>query len=158
MELDRAQQKRGRKRASESRATGLRTTLLAWRKTPEPQRVSLRTLADQMSTSHQLLSFHLRRLDKWQMKEYRKKAQEIEARAQAENRLLTQDEQTRCDAYRRASFDSMIDSAVCEMFRELRKQIKHGQLTGTHVRVARLLARKGYREAQEILDAHFAEK
>ena len=134
----------------------IRTKLLAWKQTPEPQRVSLRALATQIGTSHQLFSFHLRRLDKWQMEEYQKKAREIRDRAIAENRHLTQEEQMRCDSYSRTSLDSMIDSAICEMLSELRKRIKHGTLSGQFARVASLLGRKGYREAQEILDLHFA--
>src|SRR5208282_4940615 len=107
---ERAPGKRGRKPARESRASEIRSKLLAWRQTPELQRVSLRALAIEIGTSHQLLSFHLRRLDKWHMKEYQKREQEIRDRAFAECRSLTQDEQTRCAAYSRASLASMIDS------------------------------------------------
>jgi hypothetical protein len=57
--------RRGRKPASESRAAEVRTRLAAWRQIPEAHRVSLRALAVQIGTSHQLLSFYLQRLDRW---------------------------------------------------------------------------------------------
>ena len=54
---------RGRKLASQSRATEFRLRLRKWKKTPEARRVSLRALAAKLGTSHQLLSFYLRRLN-----------------------------------------------------------------------------------------------
>jgi len=107
VQADRAQGKRGRKPAGQSRAEETRTKLLAWRQTPEAQRISLRALASELGASHQLLSFHLRRLDAWQMKEYRKREQEIRSRVIAERRSITPEEEMRCAAYARASFMSM---------------------------------------------------
>lgn len=153
-----AQRRRGRKPADESRAAGICTKLLAWRQTPEPQRISLRALAIQIGTSHQLLSFHLRRLDEWQSKEYKKKAEEIRARSGAENRPMTQEEERQCAAYRRASLVALIDSILNGTLTELRKQIKHGTLSGAQVKTAKVLARRGHREAQEILNVHFQRK
>jgi len=153
-----APEKRGRKCASESRAAEIRVKLLAWKQPPELQRISLRALATEIGTSHQLLSFHLRGLHEWQMKEYGKKTREICDRARAENRAMTQEEQTQCVAYGRASLTALVDSATCEMLRGLRRQIRTGTLSRVHVRIAKLLARRGYREAQEILDAHYQHK
>ena len=42
-----------------------------------------------------------------------------------------------------------------KMLRELREQMKRGKLSGTYVRLAKMLASNGYREAQKILDLHF---
>ena len=92
------------------------------------------------------------------MKEYQKREQEIRDRAFAECRSLTQDEQTRCVAYSRASLASIIDSLVPKMFRELRKQMKRGKLRGNYLALAKLLANKGYREAETILDLHCQRK
>jgi hypothetical protein len=155
---ERARGKRGRKPATESRAAEIRTKLLAWRQTPEPQRLSLRALATEIGTSHQLLSFHLRGLDKWQMKDYQRKAREITARASAENRLMTSQEQQQCVALGRASLDSLLESAGAQNIRDLREVLKLGNLSGIQVRIAKLLASKGDREAQEILDVHFQPK
>ena len=54
---------RGGKPAGETRATAIRARLFAWKQTPESQRVSLRKLAVELGTSHQLLAFYLRGLD-----------------------------------------------------------------------------------------------
>ncbi len=59
-------QKRGRKPARESRAPEIRARLMEWKRTPESFRSSLRAVAAEMGTSHQLLSFYLRRLEEWQ--------------------------------------------------------------------------------------------
>jgi hypothetical protein len=150
--------RRGRKPASESRAPEFRAKLLTWRQTPEAQRVSLRALAREIGASHQLLSFHFRRLDKWQMKEYQKKAQEIRSRAIAERRSITPEEEMQCDIYAKESLAVMTDSLVSKMLTELRKQLKRGKLTGIYDRLAKMLASKGYREAQEILGIHFQRK
>jgi hypothetical protein len=77
---------RGRRRANESNAAAIRTRLVAWRQTPESQRPSLRALAVELGTSHQLLSFYLQGLDKWQKAEYEWRVKEIRDRATAENR------------------------------------------------------------------------
>ncbi len=109
-----ARGKRGRKAASESRAAEIRGRLLAWKQTPEAQRISLRALAAQMGTSHQLLSFYLRGWDDWQRKEYRRQAKEIRARVKAERRPMTPEEEARAAALDRAGFHSLIDSVVID--------------------------------------------
>ncbi len=147
--------RRGRKPAGESRAAEIRARLLAWKQAPEPGRMSLRALAAGMGTSHQLLSFYLKRFGKWQMKEYQRHAKEIRERAKAENRYMTPGEEAQMIAYERAGFHSMIDSVVRDMLRQLRKQVKLGKLSGLQVKMAKFLARKGWREAQEILNVHF---
>lgn len=81
--------KPGRKPAGESRAAEIRARLAAWKQTPEQERISLRTLAAELGTSHQLLSFYLRRWDKWQIKESLRKAQETRDHGKAEKRSLT---------------------------------------------------------------------
>jgi hypothetical protein len=54
--------KAGRKRISDSRAVEIRAALVTRSQVPEPERKSLRALAAELGTSHQLLSFYLRRL------------------------------------------------------------------------------------------------
>lgn len=54
----------GRKRNQESRATEFRRGLIEWKQTPEPSRPSLRALARDLGTSHQLLAFYLKDLEK----------------------------------------------------------------------------------------------
>jgi len=146
--------KGGRKPASESRVGEIRAKLAAWKQTPEPQRISLRALAAEIGTSHQLLSFYLRQWDKWQMKEYKRKSQEICARAEAENRTMTNQEQAQVVAYKRAALRSMIDSVVRDTLTTLREDARCGRLSSQQLRMAKFLARRGYsREIQEILAA-----
>jgi hypothetical protein len=146
--------RRGRKPVSQSRATEIRARLMVWKQTPEASRSSLRALAAEMGTSHQLLSFYLRRWDKWQMKEYQRKSQEICACADVENRTMTQQEQAKVVAYGRAALDSLIDSTVRDTLTTLRKAARRGKLSRQELRMAKLLAGRGYkREIQEILAA-----
>lgn len=69
-----------------------RRALLRWNQTLESSRPSLRALARELGTSHQLLSFYLKNLHRWQSKEYWRQAKAIRARANAEGRDLTQQE------------------------------------------------------------------
>jgi hypothetical protein len=147
--LPEAARKRGRKRISESRATEIRTRLVEWKQTPEASRSSLRALAAEIGTSHQLLSFYLRRWDKWQAKEYQRNANEIRARAEAEKRSMTEDEQAQVVAYTRAALVREIEAGVRDMLRRIRS--KRGEMSRQELRFVRLLARKGYAEAKEML-------
>jgi hypothetical protein len=60
---------RGRKIKQESRAAELRWKLVAWKQTPESSRPSLRALACELGTSHQLLSHYLDGLEQWEYNE-----------------------------------------------------------------------------------------
>ncbi len=143
--------KRGRKLARESRAPEIRARLTEWKQTPESFRSSLRALAAEIGTSHQLLSFNLRRWDKWQAKEYQRNANDICARAEAEKRTMTGNEQAQVVAYTRASVQSMINSVVPDILTALRKEARRGKLSRQHLRLAKVLARKGYgREIEKI--------
>ena len=97
---------------------------MVWKQTPEAYRSSLRGLAAEMGTSHQLLSFYLRRWDKWQEKEYRRKANDIRARAESENRPLTQWEQSQADAYQREAFPG--HAYLASWIRDLNKMLNDG--------------------------------
>jgi hypothetical protein len=139
-----AARKRGRKRITESRAAEIRTRLVEWKQIPAPIRISLRALAAEMGTSHQLLSFYLRRWDKWQAKEYQRNANDICARAEAEKRTMTGEEQAQVVAYTRAALQSMINFVVPDMLTALRKEGKRGKLSRQQLRLAKSLASRGY--------------
>lgn len=116
------------------------------------QRASLRALAAELSTSHQLLAFYLRRQGKWESRQYRKMAQQICDWARAENRQITNDEQARINAYSRAAMFSLADFAVAEMLRKVRQVSREGRpLRRMYVRMAKLLVRAGCAEALDIL-------
>ena len=60
---------RGRKPKQESRSAEFRQKLTEWKRTSEVSRTSLRALARELGTSHQLLAFYLEGLEKWQAEE-----------------------------------------------------------------------------------------
>ncbi len=106
------QQKRGRRSADDSHATAIRTRLTSWLREPEDQRPSLRALAIQLGTSHQLLSFYLKGLNKWQRKDYERQAEAIPTRANTEHRFMAPSEECRVRALEHAAFCCMIDSIL----------------------------------------------
>ena len=55
----------GRKPQQESRAEEFRQRLSAWKQTPVRSRPSLRALAAELRTSHQLLKYYVDGLDQW---------------------------------------------------------------------------------------------
>ncbi len=146
--------KRGRP-ADESRAAAIRARLVSWKQTPEPQRISLRALAVELGTSHQVLSFYLRSLHRWQKEEYEQQAEDIRNRAEAENRCLTPWEEARAVAYDRAALHSMIDSVLNESVPKILKGLeaaaKAGNLSKQQQRTVMALARNGFPQAQKIV-------
>jgi len=64
-EQSRKQDEAGRKPKQESRAIEFRQRLMAWKQTPESSRPSLRALARELGTTHQLLSHYLAGLEEW---------------------------------------------------------------------------------------------
>jgi hypothetical protein len=132
IQADRVHGKPGRKPASESRAVEICSKLLAWKQTPELQRISLRTLAVELGTSHQLLGSYLRGLNKWEAKDYKCRAQEIRNLAWAEKRRLTPWEESRAEAFDRAAFQCMIESALTHALKRYEAELrgsKSGSLT-----------------------------
>lgn len=148
--------RRGRKRSGESRAAEIRARLMVWNRTSEAARGSLRALAAEIGTSHQLLSFYLRRLDQWQAneqaKEHRRKANDIRARADAENRSLSPWEEEQARAHHAAYLRWIFTGALHDMLRRVNSKAKRGQLSAGEVKMLNMLARKGNRQAQEILE------
>src|SRR5215475_8708607 len=106
---------KGRKRQGESRATELRQKLIVWQQMPESMRPSLRALAHELDTSHQLLTHYLEGIESWKARE---KAKRIRARAEVEGRELTISE----------CFDAIIVPGVLAQIEELRRTAKRGPL------------------------------
>jgi hypothetical protein len=94
----------------------------------ESSRPSLRALARELGTSHQLLSDYLKRLDKWQRKEYSRRAEEIRKRAATENRNMTPWEESQVCRLERAAFDCMIDSVLGDTLKQIERDAKAGLL------------------------------
>jgi hypothetical protein len=100
---------------------------------------------------HEQNLHHLRRLEQRQMREHdkrlmgelEKQAQELSARAGDEGRHLSR------------ALHAVIVPAMWKMLMDLRKEAKRGKLSDPQIRIAQRLANKGFREAEEILNAHF---
>jgi hypothetical protein len=143
---------RGRKPKEESRAAEIRAKLAAWRRMPDSSRPSLRALARELGTSHQLLSHYLQRWEKWQAKECHQRANEIRTRAEAENRSLTAWEEQQAHADDQTAVQSMMESMFSNTLRQLERDAKDGRLAAIQVKMLRLLASRGYGKAQKILE------
>jgi hypothetical protein len=141
----------GRKAKWESRALEYHHRLATWKQMPETARPSLRALARELGTSHQLLGHYLQSWAKWQAKEYRQQAEEIRARAQRENRTLTPWEARQASAYDQEAFQWMIESVLDKSIMEIERDANVGTLKRVQIKMLRLLASRGYAKAQKIL-------
>ena len=141
--------KAGRKAGQESRAAEFRQRLVIWKQTPESSRPSLRALARELDTSHQLLEHYLDGLEEWQAVErYRmakqraqERARKIEACAAAEGREMTI----------RECCDVIITPGVLDQIEKLRQQAKRGPLHSAEFKILEIWA-KHFPAAQELLD------
>jgi hypothetical protein len=144
--------KRGRKAIGESQASAIRTRLVSWRQTPETSRISLRALASELGTSHQLLAFYLRGLDKWQKTEYQRLAKAIRDRARAENRYMTPWERSQEITLERSALVCMMDEILAPTLKQLEADAKAGALSKQALKMVVFLARRGVPIAQKILE------
>jgi hypothetical protein len=142
---------RGRKTTYESRAPEFRRRLVEWKRIPEHLRPSLRALARELGTSHQLLAHYLVGLEEWEYEQrYRKaremaqkKAAEIRARAQAENREMTMPE----------LLDTIIAPGMPDHIEKIRQEAKRGRLNWAHVKMLQIWARH-FPQAKEVLEKY----
>jgi len=107
--------RRGRRPAKESHADSYRARLVTWRQIPEEQRPSLRALAGELGTTHQLLNSYLKGLSKWQQQEYHRKAQVIRDKGWG----MTYAEEQQMLAYDRAALQVIVDDALEPIFQRL---------------------------------------
>jgi len=128
----------GRKPAYESRATEFRQRLSAWRQMPADERPSLRVLAGELGTSHQLLSHYLDGLETWRAEE---RAKQIRARAKAAGREMTM----------RELLDVMVTPGLLRQIEKLRQEAKRGPLNHWQIKTLKLFAKHGFPGAKEIL-------
>jgi hypothetical protein len=123
----------GRKSKQDSRANELRQALIAWKESPEGSRPSLRFLALQLRTSHQLLTHFLNTIDEWGLEERIRIAKErmerIQARAQQEGRQLSWPEAA-----------TIIEPALLEMIANAQQEFKLGPLESHDIKMLKMLA------------------
>jgi hypothetical protein len=117
---------RGRKKKQESRAAEFRERLIVWKQMPESSRPSLRALARELYTSHQMLAHCLYGLDKWQAEECWRRAKEVCARAKAENRPMTPWEANESHALDRRAMCLFMESALEDHVEKLECEIEQG--------------------------------
>ena len=139
----------GRQPATDSRAGEIRAGLLAWQQTPASLRPSLRALARELDTSHQLLKHYLDGLEEWACKARYQRAKEaaereaaeIRARVKAEGRQMTM----------RELIATIITPTEIDQVEELRQEAKRGPLHRLQVAMLKILARQGLPGARETL-------
>jgi hypothetical protein len=148
---------RGRKPDYESRATEFRQRLIEWKQAPESLRPSLRALARELGTSHQLLKHYLDRLEKWQYQERFRKAKKqsegIRARAAAEGRYMTAWEEQQVRAFDRAAMSAMVAPMLLDQIERIKQADKRGPLNCYQIKTLKLLA-QGFPEARELLQKY----
>lgn len=108
---------RGRKPNHEPRSVEFRQRLIVWKQTPESSRPSLRTLAIELHTSHQLLAHYLDDLEVWQAKANSREAKDkvIRIRAETEKRSLTPWEEQQIRANDRASLLPQTERSIYKL-------------------------------------------
>ena len=139
---------KGRKKKQESRAAEFRGRLIVWKRTPESLRPSLRVLARELSTSHQLLQHYLDGMEEWECKERyqkakekaQKKAVEIRARVEAEGREMTM----------REAIDAIVTPGLHDRIERIRQDARRGPLDHWKIQTLKLYA-KQFSGAREIL-------
>jgi len=117
---------------------------------PQFSRPSLRALARELGTSHQLLSFYLKNLHKWQRKEYWRQAKEIRARANAEDRALTEQEEQQVHAFTRAAMRATVGPMLLDTIERIKLETERRPLCRQEIKILKILSRQ-FPEAQEAL-------
>jgi hypothetical protein len=121
-----------------------------WKQTPQSSRPSLRALARELGTSHQLLTFYLKNLHKRQSKEYWRQAKKIRARANAEDRDLTEQEEQQVYAYNRAAMRATVGPMLLDTIERIEVETERRPLCRQEIKILKILARQ-FPEAHELL-------
>lgn len=150
---------RGRKPKRESRAAEIRQRLVIWKQMPESMRPSLRALARELCVSHELLRYYLDGLQRWvqeeRYREAKRKIEEIRARANAENRPMTQWEEEQADRWHRTELRSMIAGGLFKQIEKIRKDASRlGYLDQWQVKTLKMFVPHGFPGAQDLLQRY----
>jgi hypothetical protein len=124
---------KGRKRKQDSRAGEIRERLLVWEQESESSRPSLRSLARDLGTSHQLLSHYLEGLGVWQA-------------------TRQMNEYQRLRVYGRKFVGQMLVVAMEKALVYWRRQARKKKLTTEQVETLEELTSKGHKGARKILE------
>lgn len=145
---------RGRRLKVDSRADELCRALDMWNLTNESRRPSLRALARQLSTSHELLRYYLARLEKRKYKEVSRVAEEeavvIRNRANAENRELTGSELQQLQTLDVRSFRALLGVAALDSLDRLKQAASRGPMHRPEYKMLEVLVKSGVPGALEL--------
>lgn len=152
----------GRKPKKESRAAELRQRLGAWKRMPESVRPSLRALAREIGTSHQLLEHYLEGLEIWQAreyerrgaKEYKRKRDEILAGATVEARSMTEWEEEQAGTCREKQWRAELSASFINRLWKIKQAAQRGPLEWHQVQILKTYAKYRYPGAEELLQKH----
>ena len=134
----------GRKHEQESRSTEFRQRLLAWKETPESARLSLRALASELGTSHQLLAYYLTGLEKGKQMDCSQKANE---ESDVERRPVIHREKQRL----RADIRPEVHAILLKTLENLKQEATRGPLHPTQFQMVKMFAKQRFPAAQELL-------
>ncbi len=148
---------RGRKPRYESRSAEFRQRLAEWKQVPESSRPSLRALARELETSHQLLRHYLAGLETWRACEDWRRAREIRANARAEGRFLTPWENQQATALDRGALSRYAEAMLENVFRkwtsELERDVQQGKPPSVQTkRLLGVFASRGDQRARAIIE------
>jgi hypothetical protein len=145
----------GRKPKQQSRSAEFRQRLITWEQTPVAFRPSLRALARELGTSHQLLTHYLAGLVKRQYEERYRKAKEesdeICARANAESGNLTYWGEQKIRACDKALIQSLVTPPLLDLLERIKREAKRGPLGRCQFKTLKMFAKQGFPGAQELL-------
>jgi hypothetical protein len=135
----------------------IREKLVGWKQAPASSRPSLRALAREQGTSHELLRHYLAGLEKWKYKEVSRKAESaaerIRTHAKSENRNLTAWEQGQVRAADLRSIRALAASALIDSFEEIKRAATRGPLHWANFKMLQIFAKQGFPEgARELLE------
>lgn len=137
---------RGRKPNQESRSAEFRRRLIAWKQIPESHRPSLRMLARELGTSHQLLRHYLAGLEKWQQTERWHKANE---ESDSERRPMNQREEQQRHTI--AGVRADVGRLLLGVLAKLKSEATRGPLCRSQFKMVKIFVKQGYPGAEELL-------
>jgi AraC-like DNA-binding protein len=144
----------GRKPKQDSRAPEFRRRLIIWKQTSDSLRPSLRALAKDLHTSHQLLRHYLDGLDQWIWHERQRKAKQeaesIRQEAKRQGRPMTQFEEQRAQHCDWAASKAFVTWALLEKIARLGQKARRGPLHSLEVKLLQDLGKRGFPNALEI--------
>jgi len=118
---------------------------------PESSRPSLRALASELHTSHQLLAFYLKHLEKWRGEKWLHEASEIRTRSYADSRPMSPWEEQRVNDLTRAGVHAITGSMLHGLLERLERDAKCGPLHPAQFKIVKMLSKQGFPGAQDLL-------